>query len=879
MIKVCMLPTPNQASVDNTNSIHQIVLKLSRYLPNYGVLITDDPREADLVVSHAGQVYGEAPRVDVSHCHGLYPTAMSDITSGWHFAANKAVIYNLICAKRITVPSQWIADIIRRDMHVEPDVVPWAIDVDEWDTTRPDHGFVLWNKTRVDGVCSPQPLEELARRLPHQPFISTFGQGKNVQTIGRVPFEEMKEYVQCASVYLATTKETFGLGTLEAMASGVPILGFRFGATPDIVRHGVEGYLVAPGDYDGLVEGLQYCLQHRAVLGANARIRAAQFSWDAVAERFAAIYREVHEFRYEKKVSVVIPCYNYGRFVQTAIESAAQQVAPRDGFEVIVVDDASTDHSAEMIGEMVEKYPDLVRCISQPNSGVAEARNNGIRVAKGEYIVCLDADDMLGHEDFVRFLASFLDEHPTVGVAYTKLRMMDEEGTLGNVANWPNNADFDQQVQGQNRVPTCCMFRKEAWRRAGGYRARYTPAEDAELWLRIGSLGYEYALATTEPWFIYRLHGNSLSTEVRTGQRREPDWLSDKPWIKDGMRPFASAGKAPRMSYPVRNYDKPRISVVIPVGPAHTRLVQQAIDSVESQTERQWECIVVNDSGCPLDLSAYPYIRLVDTGGYTGAAFARNRGVEAASAPLVAFLDADDVFDRRYMEAMLRAYAVKGDYIYCDWLSHSKTGDMEVHETDDFDLDLLFKKASIHSINVLISRTTFLEQGGFDENMQTWEDVEFFMRLASRGICGHRHPEPLVTYRYSLGTVREFGESRKEDMIQYLVDRYGNFMKGESKVCCGNNKPKPQNGMIVSSGGIPLVSADLVRIEYQGATGVHDVIGPVTRQRYGRRSKGDVFYVYLQDQRYNPTLYVAIPDITETMEPTPVPAPPVYEVA
>lgn len=878
MLKVYMLPTPEQAVTDTTNAIHQIVLKLQKFLPAYDIEIVSHREGADLIVGHAGQTSGFGA-VDVAHCHGLYPTAYPDLAVGWHYAANRAVVNNLVGARAVTVPSQWVADILRRDMHLDPHVIGWAIEPDDWPYGTSE-GYILWNKTRDEGVCSPKPLVELALRAKNRPFVSTFGAGApNINTIGRVTYEEMRRWIRGAAVYLATTKETFGIGTLEAMVTGVPVLGFRHGATPDLVEHGVSGFLVEPGDYDGLLTGLEWCLKHRQVLGKNARTIALTYTWDKVAAQFASIYHGLMESKNQSpKVSVIIPCYNYSRFVGDAIKSVASQQT-EFGVELIVVDDGSTDGSYAAAQEAISIPSDCLshaQVIQQSNAGVAAARNRGINAAQGKYIVCLDADDKLGDSRFLQTLADALDNNLQLGVVFTGITMMDESGNLGNHAPWPRGYDYDAQVRGQNQIPTCCMFRKVAWQRAGGYRAKYTPAEDAALWLAIGALGFRAQQITEEGWFHYRLHGNSLSTPVRTGQKIEPNW-KDRVWITDGLRPFASDGKPPQHSWPVRNYDKPKVSVIVPVGSYHRHLLDEAIDSIENQTERNWELILVNDSSELLILPAYPFAKIVNTGGGKGAAVARNMGIQAATAPFVTFLDADDIFHSRFLELTLREHNRTGKYVYTDWVSYTLDGRVEKNQTPDYDPNEVFRRTSIHSINILIPRQVLLDCGGFDESMPSWEDVGLFMELAARGYCGTRLPEALIMYRYTTGQLREKGEQIKDTLIQYLRNKYRKYIVEEEQVCCGNAKPK-------KAGVLPEFTAQekadgkdqLVRIEYQGGTGLHEVIGTATGQRYGRKEKGDTFYVYVADQIAMYDLFMVLDDVvSSSIQPTTIPTDPV----
>lgn len=289
MLSVWMTPTPSEAYRDQSNSINNIVCRLDRYLPDYGVQLVESPDHAQVHAGHAGQ--GSQAPLDVAHYHGLYDTAGGSD----NFAVNAAVIRNLKSARIITAPSEWIADVIRRDMHVNPRVIGWGVDVEEWKPLEPHTPpYVIWNKARTDNVSDPALMLKLAARAHDILFLTTFGNGTpNVMTIGRQPYEIMKQHVRHASVYLSTNVETFGIGTVEAMSAGVPVLAFRQGNTDRMVEHGVTGFLAELGDMDGLYEGLQYCLKYRKRLGENARQAARQYTWQRVAEQFAAIYREV----------------------------------------------------------------------------------------------------------------------------------------------------------------------------------------------------------------------------------------------------------------------------------------------------------------------------------------------------------------------------------------------------------------------------------------------------------------------------------------------------------------------------------------------------------------------------------------------------------
>lgn len=311
-------PRPAQIK-DANNGILQAVKKLGEHLPAHGFEYVDNPRAAHVYVRHAGGD-NNLP-VHVEHCHGLIPTAMhnmSDVAD----AINARVIDNLIKAKAVTVPSEWVADIIRRDLRFEPYVVPWGIDIDEW-APGECKNYVLWAKGRPDLVCSPVPMNELALRAPEVQFLSTFGDSENnVQIIGQQSFVNMKQMIAGAMVYLATTRETFGIQTLEAMACGVPVLGFDWAGTGDIVEHGVTGYLAKPGDFNDLTAGLWYCIENRETLGRNGLGAARRYTWERSAGLMAEVYRASLVEHDGPEVSIIIPCYNYAGFVREAIETA-----------------------------------------------------------------------------------------------------------------------------------------------------------------------------------------------------------------------------------------------------------------------------------------------------------------------------------------------------------------------------------------------------------------------------------------------------------------------------------------------------------------------------------------------------------------------------
>jgi len=124
------------------------------------------------------------------------------------------------------------------------------------------------------------------------------------------------------------------------------------------------------------------------------------------------------------EISVIIPTYNNGRFINSALESIFRQTYPEKKIEIIVVDDGSTDNTPEVLEEFREK----IIYVRQENNGIASARNTGMSMAKGEIITFLDSDDMWYEERVQRVVERFNERYDT-GMVYHPVEVIDSDGT------------------------------------------------------------------------------------------------------------------------------------------------------------------------------------------------------------------------------------------------------------------------------------------------------------------------------------------------------------------------------------------------------------------------------------------------------------------
>lgn len=220
------------------------------------------------------------------------------------------------------------------------------------------------------------------------------------------------------------------------------------------------------------------------------------------------------------KVSIIIPCYNYGRFIKQALDSVWQQTF-RD-YEVIIVDDGSTDaYTIDVLRKIENDFPQ-VQVIRQENGGAAKARNAGIARSLGEFILPLDADDVIDPQMIEKCLSE-IEKNDQYGFVYTDTKVFgDFTGTLIRP-----EYDFYRLLM-RNYVVVSSMIRKKAWEDVGGYDENmHGGYEDWEMYIRMGSAGYEGKLLK-EALFSYREHGISKNKEATEKHALNVGYIREK---------------------------------------------------------------------------------------------------------------------------------------------------------------------------------------------------------------------------------------------------------------------------------------------------------------------------------------------------------------
>lgn len=218
-------------------------------------------------------------------------------------------------------------------------------------------------------------------------------------------------------------------------------------------------------------------------------------------------------------VSVVVPCFNYARFLDQCIESLARQSYER--WECVIVDDGSTDATPQICLRLSRADP-RVRFLRQDNSGLSAARNAGIRLSRGEFVQFLDADDLL-EPDKLKVQVQFLHDHADTDIvvggaafftarAQSKPRVWSSRSTMACPAAAQAGA-FLAELVNENFFPVnAVLMRRSVFDSEGLFDSSLRAREDWDLWLRCALRGHRFAFVSAErDRALVRQHGANMS--------------------------------------------------------------------------------------------------------------------------------------------------------------------------------------------------------------------------------------------------------------------------------------------------------------------------------------------------------------------------------
>ncbi|RLD63737.1 MAG: hypothetical protein DRJ01_02995 [Bacteroidetes bacterium] len=235
-------------------------------------------------------------------------------------------------------------------------------------------------------------------------------------------------------------------------------------------------------------------------------------------------------------ITIYITNYNYGKYIKESIESVLNQTC--QDFELIIIDDGSTDNSKEIINSYSNN--EKIRIIFQNNKGLNITNNIALRVARGKFIMRLDADDYLDSNALL-VMSNIISKDDELGLIFPDYFLVDADGNVLSVAkrhSFDNNVSLlDQPAHG-----ACTMIRKKFLQILGGYDEQFKCQDGYELWIKF-TKKYKVTNVNT-PLFYYRQHGLNLTSDERKILNTRAS-IKDKYIKKNGFKNMKSVAIIP----------------------------------------------------------------------------------------------------------------------------------------------------------------------------------------------------------------------------------------------------------------------------------------------------------------------------------------------
>ncbi|WP_017660950.1 glycosyltransferase [Baaleninema simplex] len=487
-------------------------------------------------------------------------------------------------------------------------------------------------------------------------------------------------------------------------------------------------------------------------------------------------------------LSVVIPCYNDGEYLEDAIRSV--ETYPEPIYEILIVNDGSTDSLTLAVLENLRQRG--YRILNQPNRGLAAARNRGIEDARGRYILPLDADNRIRHE-YIEKGIEILDRIPSVGVVYGDVLLF---GTRNHIHHVPP-FDLERLLQG-NYIDACAVFRKQVWREVGGYDTEIPENlgyEDWEFWLSVAEKDWQF-YKVSEVLFEYRMRSDSMVNACNIPENREKlfsyicqkhrslyesRWLrvlveKESATLREKLRVDSLRQQLRQFQQRLREdlglsktpiSSQPLVSVCIPTYNG-SRFLEEALASVEKQTYPNLEIIVADDGSTDETVELIESFRdKLETplrlfrNSRLGMVRNWNFCLEMVTGKYIKFLFQDDVLSPRCIEAMVELAESDGDiglvfaprilllsddaeeipelmevYQICRDVHRGWTKLESIQEGSRLLDDWQLLESPINKIGeptaVLIRKSAVETVGNFDVELRQLVDVEMWWRILTR---------------------------------------------------------------------------------------------------------------------------------------------------
>jgi glycosyltransferase involved in cell wall biosynthesis len=541
--------------------------------------------------------------------------------------------------------------------------------------------------------------------------------------------------------------------------------------------------------------------------------------------------------------SAVIPVYNYGRFVGQAIESVLNQ--SMQDFELIIVNDASTDNSDEVIQKYLEDKR-IRYFTNNKNSGCYFSLQRGFSESKGTYAASLSADDFY-MPDALEKLAREARTNPDADIIYGKYCFVNEEGQL---KQWVKHPGWDSGVRAQRKSDLADLLQYDLYINITAAFVKLNLFRDYQFDQQLRVSDYDYILQLAqdnrkfhfvdEYLLSFRHHGEQLSVGdnfyVDGTQLKDQLTLLERYVIPENYSKLAGAEKGilrlldskvkalmnypesaskilPELSMRINNITNtiaslnsisvntkkntgPEVSVIIPTfnRPA---MLAEALKSIAAQTFTSFEVIVINDGGLEVTdvIKASPIaskVNYISLGINHERSFVRNCGLKIARGKYIAYLDDDDIYYPDHLQTLTDALknssfraAYTDAYRAVQVLENGcyKTIRRELLYSQDFSIGSLLVSNMFPNLCVMHERSLIDSIGYLDETLDTHEDWDYWIKIGLT--CHFTHVKKITaeyTYRNDLSNTTSYNYSDFNRTREIIYKRYEQYASSNPQI-------------------------------------------------------------------------------------------------
>ena len=469
---------------------------------------------------------------------------------------------------------------------------------------------------------------------------------------------------------------------------------------------------------------------------------------------------EIKKFSYNPLLSVIIPVYNVKReYLVECLESILKQSYPN--FEIILIDDNSSNIETLNTLKEYENNSKIKIKYRKTNGMISVASNDGIKLAKGEFLVLVDNDDKLDQNAFY-YLVEALNKDRTLDFIYTDEDKMDIHGKYFEPHFKPDYSP--DTLMGMNYICHLSCLRTSLVREVGGFRKEYDGSQDYDLFLRI--------LDKTKkiyhvPRILYHWRETPNSTSLALGNKSYA-YIAGKKALEDTLKRRKIKGEVldnPTSSTYLIKYkhDNPRVSIIIPMKDK-VNLTKVCIDSLYNKnTYQNFEIIIVDNNSTEEETLNYfnalkkehDNVKILTIKEEFNYSRLNNLAIKEATGDYILLLNNDtEVLDKDFLDYMV-GYASR-DHVGCVGLKllyqdlkvqHAGVvlgyGGVAGHvfvtasnkDIGIFNrLSMPYDYSAVTAACLLVKKSKYLEVDGFDENLKVaLNDVDFNLKMLKKG--------------------------------------------------------------------------------------------------------------------------------------------------